>query len=162
MEQNQATTLEFNQDWHKEEPAQNDQVVYSRWERVKEYALIFLGWLWTALVFLVTTPIFLIMWCINFVKTLLGMFVFWVVGKIAVFLVFSGVIALLAHLQWISGETCSNLMDWYSSHILGTPMPEGAVGSPMFPHINIEIWLILSLSLILATVATIPHHSDRY
>ncbi|CYU24119.1 hypothetical protein [Streptococcus suis] len=162
MEQQQSQTVEFGQSWQQEETSQETGYHYTGWNLAKEYLMTFLGWIWTAVVFLIATPVFLVMWCINFIKTLLGMVIFWVVGKGAVFLILTGIFAILTELNLLKVETGMNVMDWYSSHILGFPMPEGAVGSPMFPHINIEIWLILGLSLIMATVATIPRYSERY
>lgn len=161
MEQQQTQAVEFSQGWQ-EETSQETGYHYTGWDLAKEKLMTFLGWIWTAVVFLIATPIFLVMWCINFIKTLLGMVIFWVVGKMAVFLIFSGVIAIGANLSWLNSEMASNLIEWYTIHILGYPLPAGSVGFPMFPYINVEAWLILGLSLILATVATIPRSSTRY
>ncbi|HEM2785988.1 MULTISPECIES: hypothetical protein [Streptococcus] len=161
MEQQQSQTVEFSRSWQQEETSQETHYHYTGWDLAKEYLMTFLGWIWTAVVFLIATPVFLVMWCINFIRTILGMFIFWIVGKMAFFLIFTGIIALGANLTWLNGETASNLIEWCSIHILGFPLPENSTGFPMFPYIDIEIWLILILSLILATVATIPR-SSRY
>ncbi|WP_421445254.1 hypothetical protein [Streptococcus suis] len=158
MEQQQSQTVEFSQSWQQEEASQETHYHYTGWDLAKEYLMTFLGWIWTAVVFLVATPVFLVMWCINFIKTLLGMVLFWLVGKGAVVVVTMLALAAAEYLNILKEETIASIFESVSGFLFGSTGNEMEI---LFPHGQIELWLILILSLILATVATIPR-SSRY
>ncbi|CYX36055.1 TPA: hypothetical protein U1211_000450 [Streptococcus suis] len=158
MEQQQSQTVEFGQSWQQEETSQETGYHYTGWDLAKEYLMTFLGWIWTAVVFLIATPVFLVMWCINFIKTLLGMVIFWIVGKGAVVVVTMLALAAAEYLNILKEETIASIFESVSGFLFGSTGNEMEI---LFPHGQIELWLILILSLILATVATIPR-SSRY
>ncbi|CYU35452.1 hypothetical protein [Streptococcus suis] len=158
MEQQQSQTVEFGQSWQQEETSQETGYHYTGWNLAKEYLMTFLGWIWTAVVFLIATPVFLVMWCINFIKTLLGMVIFWIVGKGAVVVVTMLALAAAEYLNILKEETIASIFESVSGFLFGSTGNEMEI---LFPHGQIELWLILILSLILATVATIPR-SSRY
>ncbi|HEL1652556.1 TPA: hypothetical protein TXN44_000454 [Streptococcus suis] len=158
MEQQQSQTVEFSQSWQQEETSQETGYHYTGWDLAKEYLMTFLGWIWTAVVFLIATPVFLVMWCINFIKTLLGMVIFWIVGKGAVVVVTMLALAAAEYLNILKEETIASIFESVSGFLFGSTGNEMEI---LFPHGQIELWLILILSLILATVATIPR-SSRY
>lgn len=158
MEQQQSQTVEFSQSWQQEEASQETGYHYTGWDLAKEYLMTFLGWIWTAVVFLIATPVFLVMWCINFIKTLLGMVLFWLVGKGAVVVVTMLALAAAEYLNILKEETIASIFESVSGFLFGSTGNEMEI---LFPHGQIELWLILILSLILATVATIPR-SSRY
>lgn len=159
MEQQQTQAVEFSQGWQQKETSQETGYHYTGWDLAKEKLMTFLGWVWTAVVFLIATPIFLVMWCINFIKTLLGMVIFWVVGKGAVVVVTMLTLAAAQHLGLVQDDTMKSLFESVSGFLFGSTGNELEI---LFPHGMIELWLILGLSLILATVATIPRSSARY
>ncbi|MGU7965662.1 hypothetical protein [Streptococcus suis] len=158
MEQQQSQTVEFSQSWQQEETSQETHYHYTGLDLVKEYLMTFLGWIWTAVVFLIATPVFLVMWCINFIKTLLGMVIFWIVGKGAVVVVTMLALAAAEYLNILKEETIASIFESVSGFLFGSTGNEMEI---LFPHGQIELWLILILSLILATVTTIPR-SSRY
>ncbi|HHT7668401.1 TPA: hypothetical protein ACT2EL_001091 [Streptococcus suis] len=158
MEQQQSQTVEFGQSWQQEETSQETGYHYTGWNLAKEYLMTFLGWIWTAVVFLIATPVFLVMWCINFIKTLLGMVIFWIVGKGVVVVVTMLALAAAEYLNILKEETIASIFESVSGFLFGSTGNEMEI---LFPHGQIELWLILILSLILATVATIPR-SSRY
>ncbi|HEP1839895.1 TPA: hypothetical protein VCA25_001333 [Streptococcus suis] len=158
MEQQQSQTVEFSQSWQQEETSQETGYHYTGWDLAKEYLMTFLGWIWTAVVFLIATPVFLVMWCINFIKTLLGMVIFWIVGKGAVVVVTMLALAAAEYLNILKEETIASIFESVSGFLFGSTGNEMEI---LFPHGQIELWIILILSLILATVATIPR-SSRY
>ncbi|CYU56781.1 hypothetical protein [Streptococcus suis] len=158
MEQQQSQTVEFSQSWQQEETSQETGYHYTGWDLAKEYLMTFLGWIWTAVVFLIATPVFLVMWCINFIKTLLGMVIFWILGKGAVVVVTMLALAAAEYLNILKEETIASIFESVSGFLFGSTGNEMEI---LFPHGQIELWLILILSLILATVATIPR-SSRY
>ena len=158
MEQQQSQTVEFGQSWQQEETSQETGYHYTGWDLAKEYLMTFLGWIWTAVVFLIATPVFLVMWCINFIKTLLGMVIFWIVGKGAVVVVTMLALAAAEYLNILKEETIASIFESVSGFLFGSTGNEMEI---LFPHGQIELWLILILSLILATVVTIPR-SSRY
>ncbi|HEM3180565.1 hypothetical protein [Streptococcus suis] len=158
MEQQQSQTVEFSQSWQQEETSQETGYHYTGWDLAKEYLMTFLGWIWTAVVFLIATPVFLVMWCINFIKTLLGTVIFWIVGKGAVVVVTMLALAAAEYLNILKEETIASIFESVSGFLFGSTGNEMEI---LFPHGQIELWLILILSLILATVATIPR-SSRY
>ncbi|HEM4879752.1 hypothetical protein SHY80_02390 [Streptococcus suis] len=158
MEQQQSQTVEFSQSWQQEETSQETGYHYTGWDLAKEYLMTFLGWIWTAVVFLIATPVFLVMWCINFIKTLLGMVIFWIFGKGAVVVVTMLALAAAEYLNILKEETIASIFESVSGFLFGSTGNEMEI---LFPHGQIELWLILILSLILATVATIPR-SSRY
>ncbi|HEM4137501.1 TPA: hypothetical protein U1W51_001081 [Streptococcus suis] len=158
MEQQQSQTVEFSRSWQQEETSQETGYHYTGWNLAKEYLMTFLGWIWTAVVFLIATPVFLVMWCINFIKTLLGMVIFWIVGKGAVVVVTMLALAAAEYLNILKEETIASIFESVSGFLFGSTGNEMEI---LFPHGQIELWLILILSLILATVATIPR-SSRY
>ncbi|WP_161946916.1 hypothetical protein, partial [Streptococcus suis] len=100
----------------------------------------------------------LVMWCINFIKTLLGMVIFWILGKGAVVVVTMLALAAAEYLNILKEETIASIFESVSGFLFGSTGNEMEI---LFPHGQIELWLILILSLILATVATIPR-SSRY
>lgn len=158
MEQQQSQTVEFSRSWQQEETSQETHYHYTGWDLAKEYLMTFLGWIWTAVVFLIATPVFLVMWCINFIKTLLGMVIFWILGKGAVVVVTMLALAAAEYLNILKEETIASIFESVSGFLFGSTGNEMEI---LFPHGQIELWLILILSLILATVATIPR-SSRY
>ncbi|MDX5039115.1 hypothetical protein SHY70_12730, partial [Streptococcus suis] len=111
MEQQQSQTVEFSQSWQQEETSQETGYHYTGWDLAKEYLMTFLGWIWTAVVFLIATPVFLVMWCINFIKTLLGMVIFWIFGKGAVVVVTMLALAAAEYLNILKEETIASIFE---------------------------------------------------
>ncbi|MGG6832981.1 UNVERIFIED_CONTAM: hypothetical protein KB574_09360 [Streptococcus canis] len=112
-----------------------------------------------ALVVLVSTPIFLGMWLLNFFKTLLGTAIVWVLGKFAIILVGTGILEFLFNQQWITEEKGDAMITWLSYHLGGSSQmgfnvaPEGAVN--LFSYPKIEFTLIVLFALVTATMMTI-------
>ena len=124
------------------------------------------SWLWVAIIRIFTAPFYIILWCINVVKSAVGMFLFWIIGKICLTLV---LIALLGCVHYFFKESSekflSAILGWYYSNIMGwSPepwmtdgqifeAPKGAVS--FFPYPNIEVPIMIVLTLLVATVLTI-------
>lgn len=124
------------------------------------------SWLWVAIIRIFTAPFYIVLWCINVVKSAVGMFFFWIIGKICLTLV---LIALLGCVHYFFKESSekflSAILGWYYSNIMGwSPepwmtdgqifeAPKGAVS--FFPYPNIEVPIMIVLTLLVATVRTI-------
>lgn len=124
------------------------------------------SWLWVAIIRIFTAPFYIVLWCINVVKSAVGMFLFWIIGKICLTLV---LIALLGCVHYFFKESSekflSAILGWYYSNVMGwSPepwmtdgqifeAPKGAVS--FFPYPNIEVPIMIVLTLLVATVRTI-------
>lgn len=124
------------------------------------------SWLWVAIIRIFTAPFYIVLWCINVVKSAVGMFVFWIIGKICLTLV---LLALLGCVHYFFKESSekflSAILGWHYSNIMGwSPepwmtdgqifeAPKGAVS--FFPYPNIEVPIMIVLTLLVATVRTI-------
>ena len=124
------------------------------------------SWLWVAIIRIFTAPFYIVRWCINVVKSAVGMFVFWIIGKICLTLV---LLALLGCVHYFIKESSekflSAILGWHYSNIMGwSPepwmtdgqifeAPKGAVS--FFPYPNIEVPIMIVLTLLVATVRTI-------
>ena len=92
------------------------------------------SWLWVAFIRIFTAPFYIILWCINVVKSAVGMFLFWIIGKICLTLV---LLALLAGVHYLFKESSEKFL----SAILGWYYP--------------NIMTMIVLTLLVATVRTI-------
>lgn len=124
------------------------------------------SWLWVAIIRIFTAPFYIVLWCINVVKSAVGMFVFWIIGKICLTLV---LLALLGCVHYFFKESSekflSAILGWHYSNIMGwSPepwmtdgqifeAPKGAVS--FFPYPKIEVPIMIVLTLLVATVRTI-------
>ena len=63
------------------------------------------SWLWVAFIRIFTAPFYIILWCINVVKSAVGMFLFWIIGKICLTLV---LLALLGCVHYFFKESSEN------------------------------------------------------
>lgn len=111
-----------------------------------------LGFLGTALFFLIATPFFIVIWTINFLKSLFGMFIMWVVGKGCLTLFVYMLSYLLHKIKLIDYDTVER---W--SSIVGRFLfaADGDIDQRLFPHGAVEYWAIVILALIIATFSTI-------
>ena len=66
------------------------------------------SWLWVAIIRIFTAPFYLVLWCINVVKSAIGMFIFWIIAKICVTIVLIGGLAIIHHLFKFPSE---NIID---------------------------------------------------
>ena len=124
------------------------------------------SWLWVSIIRIFTAPFYIVLWCINVVKSTIGMFILWVIAKICITIVLIGGMAIIHHLfNFPSENIIDSIFGWYTPHILGMPhdsliiagqvvdAPKG--GGLFFPHPNIEVPIIIGLSILVATVRTI-------
>lgn len=108
------------------------------------------GWLLRAVLFVIATPFYIVIWTINFIKSLFGMFIMWIVGKFCL-VIFSGLVEyLLITIGLIDDKTGTSwtltLMDFLFKVNSQTEF---------FPYGAIEYWAIVILALIIATFSTI-------
>lgn len=116
----------------------------------------FLSGLLATLMIVLTAPFVIVVWTINFIKSLFGTVIFWIVGKFCIFLFIGFVYGLLHNvLGLISEKSFGSIIDWYTIHILGMGIEKTATSFFMFPYFHIEIWLILVLAIVIATVTTL-------
>ena len=122
--------------------------------------------LWAAIFKIFTAPFYLVLWCINVVKSVIGMFIFWIIAKICVTIVLIGGLAIIHHLfKFPSENIIDSIFGWFTPNILGMPhnslitagqvvsAPRG--GEIFFPYPNIEVPIVIVLSLFVATLRTI-------
>lgn len=110
-----------------------------------------LGFLGTALYFLIATPFFIVIWTINFLKSLFGMFIMWIVGKVCL-IIFSSLIEFV--LLPTIGLADPEMGTGWSLNLLHFLF--GAEGhTHLFPHGAIEYWIFGIITLIIATFSTI-------
>ncbi|KGM37006.1 hypothetical protein [Streptococcus sinensis] len=124
------------------------------------------SWLWAAIFKIFTAPFYLVLWCINVVKSAIGMFIFWIIAKICVTLV---LLALLGGIHYLFKESSENflagVLGWYYPNIMGWStepwMTAGQIfeapkgGASFFPYPHIEVPIMIVLTLIVATTRTI-------
>lgn len=111
---------------------------------------IFSGFL-AAVMIVLTAPFVIVMWTMNFIKSLFGTVIFWIVGKLSLFFILWAISWVLSNLlKIVSMETMDRVADWFDLHILGS-----SADIFMLPYFNIEIWLILGLAVLMATVNTL-------
>lgn len=104
-----------------------------------------------AVMIVLTAPFVIVVWTMNFIKSLFGTVVFWIVGKLSLFFILWAISWVLSNLlKIVSTETMDRVADWFDLHILGS-----SADIFMFPYFNIEIWLILGLAVLMATVNTL-------
>ena len=122
--------------------------------------------LWVAIIRIFTAPFYLVLWCINVVKSAIGMFIFWIIAKICVTLV---LLALLGGIHYLFKESSekflAGVLGWYYPNIMGWSTepwmtagqifeaPKGAASFFPYPHIEVPIMIVLTL--IVATTRTI-------
>ena len=124
------------------------------------------SWLWVAIIRIFTAPFYLVLWCINVVKSAIGMFIFWIIAKICVTLV---LLALLGGIHYLFKESSekflAGVLGWYYPNIMGwSPEPWMTAGqifeaptgaASFFPYPQIEVPIMIVLTLIVATARTI-------
>ncbi|WP_161980949.1 hypothetical protein [Streptococcus sp. S784/96/1] len=144
MEKQEVT---FNQsDWSNEEKATTKKVT------VKGILGQVFGWLLRAVLFVIATPFFIVIWTMNFLKSLFGIFMFWVVGKFCL-VIFSYMLGFaLVHLKILANDTAESWFSSLSGFLFGS---SSDTLEKLFPHGAIEYWTIFIIALILATVTTI-------
>ena len=125
------------------------------------------SWLWVAIIRIFTAPFYIILWCINVVKSAFGVVILWIVSKCCVGLVlFLPFWLLIDILHWITPSVGDDFFRWYGIHVMGFvqrawidgavhefPIPAGGTNFLPYPHIEIPIMIVLTL--LVATVRTI-------
>lgn len=112
-----------------------------------------------ALVVLVSAPLFIGVWLLRFLKTIISTIIMWCVGKFAIFLLLGGVLSLISYIKesWMPDEKISWIIDGFIYHTWGemssVGYPAGSWG--MFSYPKIEFTLIVLFALVTATVMTI-------
>ncbi|MGT2906530.1 hypothetical protein ACVRZ8_01580 [Streptococcus dentiloxodontae] len=113
-----------------------------------------INWFFKLLIKLITAPVIVILWCWNFLKSILGVLIFWIFGKtcfhIIVLLLFGG----LAQINLITFETAEKWLDWWSIHVTNLHYQSSESGWMFFPYPKVEIWIILALIIFVATAMT--------
>lgn len=124
------------------------------------------SWLWVAIIRIFMAPFYLVLWCINVVKSVIGMFIFWIIAKICVTIVLIGGLAIIHHLfKFPSENIIDSIFGWFTPNILGMShnslvtsgqIIDAPTGSGIFfPYPHIEVPIIIVLSLLVATLRTI-------
>ena len=124
------------------------------------------SWLWVAIIRIFTAPFYFVLWCINVVKSAIGMFIFWIIAKICVTIVLIGGLAIIHHLfKFPSENIIDNIFGWFTPNILGMShnslvtsgqIIDAPTGSGIFfPYPHIEVPIMIVLTLIVATTRTI-------
>lgn len=112
----------------------------------------FFGWLMRLLVLVIATPFYIVLWTINFIKSLFGMFIMWIVGKFCLsFFVFM-ISWLLNAIKLIDEVTADRWSGSLGNVLFGS---QGDVLDRLFPYEEFELWAIFILALIIATFSTI-------
>ncbi|HFI0149788.1 TPA: topoisomerase DNA-binding C4 zinc finger domain-containing protein [Streptococcus suis] len=107
----------------------------------------------SCLAVIVAAPITIMSWSIDFIKSMIGSFLFWIVGKVCVTIVLFLVLELLDRFKLVPEGILMSFLEGYSVHVLG--MSNGEIVSTfLFPYFDIEIWLIVGLAAIIATMNT--------
>ena len=125
-----------------------------------------LSWLWVAIIRIFTAPFYIVLWCINVVKSTIGMFILWVIAKICITIVLIGGLAIIHHLfKFPSENIIDSIFGWFTPNILGMShnslvtsgqIIDAPTGSGIFfPYPHIEVPIIIVLSLLVATLRTI-------
>lgn len=123
--------------------------------------------LWAAIFKIFTAPLYIILWCINFIKSVFGVIVLWIVAKCCVGLTLLFPFWLLIDvLHWVSPSVGDDVLRWYGIHVMGFvqrawidgavrefPIPAGGTNFIPYPHIEIPIMIVLAL--LVATIRTI-------
>lgn len=111
-----------------------------------------LGFLGTALYFLIATPFFIVIWTINFLKSLLGTFIMWIVGKCCLYLFVLIFGYVFVYMKLISEDTIESWLGVVGNFLFSS---DGDSFDRLFPYGAIEYWSIFVLALIIATFSTI-------
>ncbi|HFI0293567.1 TPA: DUF5710 domain-containing protein [Streptococcus suis] len=107
----------------------------------------------SCLAVIAVAPITIMSWSINFIKSMIGTFLFWIVGKVCVTIVLFLILELLDRFKLVPEGVLMSILEGYSVHVLG--MSNGEIVSTfLFPYFDIEIWLIVGLAAIIATMNT--------
>lgn len=137
----------FNQSsWSNEEQATTKKV------DVKGILGRLFGWLLRAVLFVIATPFYIVIWTINFIKSLFGMFIMWVVGKCCLSLfvfMFSWLLNAIKLIDEVTADRWSGSLGNFLFDSTGDTFER------LFPYGELEYWAIFILALIIATFSTI-------
>lgn len=137
----------FNQsDWSNEEKATTKKVT------AKGILGQLFGWLLRAVLFVIATPFYIVIWTINFIKSLFGTFIMWIVGKVCLSFFVLLVMGFLGYINLVTQETADKVFNTVKDFFFINPVT--GQGEP-FPYFEIEVWIIVILALIIATFSTI-------
>ncbi|WP_161980573.1 hypothetical protein [Streptococcus sp. S784/96/1] len=142
MEKQEVT---FNQsDWSNEEKATTKKVTTTG-----ILGQLF-GWLLRAVLFVIATPFYIVIWTINFIKSLFGMFIMWIVGKVCL-VVFSG---LVEYFVMMIGLADKEMGTGWTMRLMDFLFKTNSQPA-FFPYGAIEYRAIVIFALIIATFSTI-------
>lgn len=144
MEKQEVT---FNQsDWSNEEKATTKQVT------AKGILGQLFGWLLRVVLFVIATPFYIVIWTINFIKSLFGMFIMWIVGKCCLYLFVFIFGYVFVAMKLITEDTIDSWLGVVGNFLFSS---DGDSFERIFPYGAIEYWSIFVLALIIATFSTI-------
>lgn len=101
---------------------------------------------------LVATPFYIVIWTINFIKSLFGMFIMWIVGKCCLSLFVFMFSWLLNAIKLIDEVTADRWSGSLGNFLFGST---GDKMDRLFPYGELELWAIFILALLIATISTI-------
>lgn len=117
----------------------------------------FLSKIFGALVFVLTrviaTPIYLVMWVVNFFKHSVGSFILYVIGKGILFAIVPlFILGVLLNLKFISHEQFQNWLNAGTSFAFGSSTDD--LFLQVFPYPTIELCIVFGMAAIAATGET--------
>lgn len=132
----------------------NDNKPVKKTGKNRGFLLRAFGFLVLVLAKVIATPIYIVLWVLNFVKFSVGSFIFYVVGKFILFgIVPIFVLGALSYFKLVSEEQALNMTNASMTFAFNAPLGVGA-DVKLFPYEMVELYIVFGMAAITATVAT--------
>lgn len=122
----------------------------AKWRGI--FARIFWG-LMVVLTTIIATPVYIVVWVMNFFKHSVGSFIFYIIGKGILFAIVPlFILGVLFNLKLISHEQFQSWNNAGTSFAFGSSTDD--LFLQVFPYPTIELWIVFGMAAIAATGET--------